>query len=467
MARTRLALLLGCALSGQAAAQSAPGLEAPELTIFPQGALATFAGATVDAVVGWRPVVGAIGYRVTLTDAGGHATAIDTTQLRFEKTGLAPGTYQVTIAAIDRSGAPGTASEPLPLNVLEVRALPPGAERPMPPTRGAYAAGTRFSVAGMHCEFGDSPIDDLLVGAENEARMPMAGVARLRCAGIPGYLEKLVVIAPIQVSAASPRIVRGETTTVRIAIATVAAVGERLEVHATRDVEVGQVRRTELGLEVPVTATAKAAHATLSVLASGTELGRVQLELVDAPPPPPPPPLPPIQFSAFDIGGFIGLFAPPTGAMDATTLGHPTEDGDVITGGPSVGLHLGFFPVSRVGIVGEAKLIAGGYANEADISKILGLRGSLEVRALESGRVGLRIFGGAGSLTTLETRGTSQRATDTALHGGAAFSVETSPNLWLRLQFSDVVTTSRHNDYAHCFDMQLSVVTRLGRRDHF
>jgi hypothetical protein len=467
MARTGLALLLGCALTGKAAAQATSSLAAPELTIFPQGALATFAGDTVDAVVGWRPVVDAIGYRVTLTDATGHATAIDTTDLRFQKTGLTPGNYRLTVAAIDRGGAAGADSEALPLTVLEVRAMPPGAERPMPPTRGAFAAGTRFSVAGMHCEFGDAPIDDLLVGAENEARMPMAGVARLRCAGMPGYLEKQVVIAPVQVTSSSSRVVRGETTTVSITLASVAALGERLQVDAIGDITAGTVRRTSFGLEVPVTATAKAASGSLRIHGSGVEIGRVQLEIVDGQPPPPPPPLPPIDFKALDIGGFVGLFVPPSGAMDGSTLGHPMDAADVITAGPLVGLRLGFFPLRRLGIVGEGALIAGGYADEANVSQLLGLRAGLEARVAEGGTLGLRIFAGAGSLSTLETRGTSQQATDTTLHAGAAFTVETSPNLWLRFQFSDVVTTALDDGYAHCLELQLSVVTRLGRRDSF
>ena len=45
--------------------------------------------------------------------------------------------------------------------------------------------------------------DDLLVGPENELLMPMAGVATLRCAGVPGYLERRVVIAPVRVDVTS------------------------------------------------------------------------------------------------------------------------------------------------------------------------------------------------------------------------------------------------------------------------
>jgi hypothetical protein len=470
MERLRIALLLGCALSGTAAAQSAGTLGAPVFTIHPQGALPTFAGDSVDVVVGWRPVVDAIAYRVTLTDASGHATAIDTAELRFETHKLAPGNYQLTIAAVDRTGTAGPASEVLPINVIEVRAIPPGGDRAVPPTRGAYAVGTTFSVAGMHCEFGDAPIDDLLVGPENEARIPMAGVALLRCAGLPGYLEKQVVIAPVRVATQSPRVVRGGTTTINITLASVASLGERLDVEAIGDITLGEAQRTEFGLEVPVTAAADAKSATLSVQSAGFEIGRVALELVEGrgpSGPPPSEPLPPLDFKALDLGGFIGLFSPPSSETSGTTLGHPSQRADIITGGPLVGLRLGYFPVSRVGVVGEASLIAGGYVDEANVSQILAGRGSLEVRALESGSLGLRLFAGAGALRTLKTRGTSHPATDTELHAGAAATIETSPNLWLRFQISDVVTTARDDGYAHCLELQLSVMTRLGRRDSF
>jgi hypothetical protein len=467
MERLRMALLLGCALSGTAAAQSASTLDAPVFTILPQGALPTFAGDVVDVVVGWRPVVGASAYRVTLTDVAGHATSVDTRNLRFEKQDLAPGNYRLTIAAVDRTGAVGATSDVLPINVIEVRAVPPGGDHPVPPTRGAYAVGTRFSVAGMHCEFGDARIDDLIVGPENVVRMPMAGVALLRCAGLPGYLEKQVVIAPVRVATQSPRIVRGATTTVTITLASVAALGERLDVEAIGEITLGEAQRTEFGLEVPVTAAGDAKEATLSVQSAGFEIGRVALELADAPTPPAPPPLPPLDFKALDIGGFIGMFSPPASETSGSTLGHPTQRADIITGGPLFGLRLGFFPVSRVGLTGEAAIIAGGYVDEANVSQILAARGSLEVRALESGSLGLRVFAGAGALRTLETRGTSHPATDTEVHAGAAATIETSPNLWLRLQISDVVMTARDDGFAHCLELQLSVMTRLGRRDSF
>src|SRR5688500_219481 len=112
--RIGMAVLLGCALTAPAAAQPRMPpprmLEAPGFTIHPQGALPTLAGESVDVVVGWRPVVDAARYRVSLSSPGAPPVEVETTGLRFEKRGLPAGTYQLTVTAIDRFGAVGTPS---------------------------------------------------------------------------------------------------------------------------------------------------------------------------------------------------------------------------------------------------------------------------------------------------------------------------------------------------------------------
>src|SRR5687767_13595559 len=150
MVRVCCALAL---LAGTAVAQPKPShlLDAPVLTIRPQAALPAFTGDGADVVVGWRPVGEAARYRVTLTNAEGASLDLETTDLRIEKKSLAVGRYQLTVTAIDQTGVEGAISDALPINVIEVRAVPPGASQSTPPTRGAYAVGTRFSVAGMHC----------------------------------------------------------------------------------------------------------------------------------------------------------------------------------------------------------------------------------------------------------------------------------------------------------------------------
>lgn len=446
----RRAVVIVCALSAPAAART---LDAPQLTIKPQGALAAFTGETVDVTVGWRPVAGAAGYRVTIGDA-----TTETKELRFERKGLAIGKYQLTVVAVDKEGTTSPPSEPLPLNVLEIRALPPGASESMPPQRGAYAVGTQFSVAGMHCEFSDAPIDDLLAGAENAIRMPIAGLATLRCAGMPGYLERQVVIAPVAVATTS-HATRGIASTVDVTLASVAFIGPKLRVEPRGDIAIGEAKRTAFGLSIPVTARADAKSATLSIRSDEIELGQVDIALDSPPPPPPPPVYVPIDWRALDLGGQAGAFYPPKGPR-SSTIGHPATDAEAVAAGPLVGLRLGFFPIPRIGLEGEASLIEAGIADESGSRHLLSSRGTLAVRAIETTRVGVRLLVGAGAIT-------ASNATEAAAHAGAALTIETSPNLWLRFQFLDAVTTARDDGYAHCLELQLGLFTRIGRHDRF
>jgi hypothetical protein len=465
--------MVGCALAAPVAAQPRPPaprklLEAPVFTIRPQGALSAFVGEGLDVAVGWRPVGEAARYRVTLTNtADNTAVDLETAAVRFEKHGIAPGRYQLTVTAIDASGTEGALSEPLPLNVIEVRATPPGADKPQPPTRGAYAAGTRFSVAGMHCEVSAAPIDDLLVLPENELQLTNAGLTTLRCAGIPGYLEKQVVIAPVSIAVPSTTAQRGATTIVHVTIASVAWIGPRLDAQAFGDITIGEPTRTEFGVDVPVAAPLTAKTGGFTIQAGKLELGRVELTLTAPPPPPPPPPITPLDWQALDFGGQVGAFFPPTGAMSATTIGEPMNADDVVTAGPLVGVRLGFFPIARVGLEGELSMIAAGYGDESGVAQILALRIQAAVRGLEIGRFGLRLIGGAGSWTTLRKHGTSTRATEGEVHAGVAVTVEMSPNLWLRLQLADLVTEARDEGYAHVIETQLGIFTRFGRTDSF
>src|SRR4029078_1555815 len=101
-------------------------LEAPILTIRPHGTLAAFNGEGIKLVVGWRPVGDAAKYRVTITNAASSASDLETTDPRIEKQGLPPGRYHLTVTAIDKSGSEGAISEALPINVIEIHAVPPG-----------------------------------------------------------------------------------------------------------------------------------------------------------------------------------------------------------------------------------------------------------------------------------------------------------------------------------------------------
>jgi hypothetical protein len=336
----------------------------------------------------------------------------------------------------------------------------------MPPMRGAYAVGTKFSVRQMHCEVSTAPIDDLLVLPENELRIDKPGIATLRCAGIPGYLEKSVIVTPIQIALASPEVRRGQTTTLHVTFASSAFIGPRIDVNAFGDVTVGEPTRTDFGVDIPIAAPSSANTGAVAIQAGGFELGRFELSLVD-PPATPPPATPRRGWAALDFGGQIGAFFPTVGAMDAPTIGKPTAPGDAVTAGPLAGARVGFFPTPRVGLEGEVSLGFGGYANESGVSSLLATRAQLAFRVLDVRRFGLRLITGTGVWTTLREHGTSRRTAEGEIHVGAAVTVETSQNLWLRFQLADLVTTARDAGYAHVLEAQLGIFTRFGRRDSF
>jgi hypothetical protein len=137
----------------------------------------------------------------------------------------------------------------------------------------------------------------------------------------------------------------------------------------------------------------------------------------------------------------------------------------VVTGGPLVGVRVGFFPSRRVGLEGELAFISGGYADkQSGSARFVASRGQLAIRAFDRGRFGIRALLGAGAYTASE-RTTSSLATQAEVHGGVALTVAASPNLWVRFQIADQVTTARDDGYAHCVELQLGLVTRVGRRD--
>jgi hypothetical protein len=260
-----------------------------------------------------------------------------------------------------------------------------------------------------------------------------------------------VVIAPVIVEAPRRPIPRGAATQVHLTIASVAQLGERLEVVATGGTLLGEPRRTEHGLDLAVTPREGARAAILAVRSREAELGRVELAVTDAPEPEPPRgAAPPGRWLAIDLGVQFGVLVPPGGGTSAAAI---TAPGETLATGPLVGARVGFFPTPRVGIEGEVAIDAPGYRRGGG-TLLLSVRAHLAARVLEDGRRGLRLLGGAG---VLEGAG--------AVHYGAALTLETRRDIWVRFQALHAITTARDAGYAHCLELQLGVVTRLGRRD--
>jgi hypothetical protein len=470
MGRGRLVAVC-CALAGPAAAGPEPhaALEAPTIAAREPHAFAALPVQGAAVRVAWSPVVGAARYQATWTDPRGRAIDVETSTSAFERAGVGPGHYTLAIAAIDMSGAVGPRSAAVGVDVVELRATPPGSSVSAGPTRGAYAVGTRFLAPGLHCELGTIELDALARGKpSNELRATAAGAYHLRCANPTGAIatDTPVIIAPVVLGVRDPAVERGRTSVVHVEVASVAELGAGLDVTAHGDVELSEPQRTADGFDVPVTVAPGARTATLAVVASGLELGQTELRVVE-PAAVAAPAGSEVAWWAADVGGQIGAFLPASSGLGAPGIGHPTDIRDTVTSGPLFGPRFGLFPTRRVGVELEASVIAAGYEDKGGVATLLAPRAQLAIRAFDHGRLGVRLIAGAGEIFALQDFGTSHRGGSGEVHYGAAWTVETRPNLWLRVQGLDVISTAASGGYAHSIELQLAIVTRLGRRDRW
>jgi hypothetical protein len=453
--------VLGCALLAAAPAWATPRakpITAPKLATGARTFVA-FAGQPASVKVAWPPVAGATHYRARWT-TGPQVVDVDLTTAVFERPEPAAGPHLLSVFAIDAGGVESAPAD-LAIDVITIEALPPGSHTASSPPPGAFAIGSTFSSPGMRCQLGsDTPAMEVVAH--------QFGAFPLRCGGEAGEptVEVPVVIAPILVQAELAPVARETTTKVHLTIASVGAIGEHLDIAAIGDLDLGPAERVAGGIDVAITPSASATVAGLIVRANRLELGRVSIDLVDAPKPAPVIE-PESEWFALDLGAQIGGFLPPDVGTDANSLGHPIDAGDTISSGPLVGLRVGLFPTRRVGLELESSLAISSYTGRLGVAGLLINRAQIAARLVEDGRFGLRGLIGGDVLTTTTASGTSKVGSLGGLHYGAAFSVETRPGVSVRIQALDVITIAQDAGYAHCLELQIGVVTRLGRRDRW
>jgi len=419
-----------------------------------------FAGEAAPVKVSWSPVSGAARYRARWT-SGARVYDRELTDTVFERPELMPGQHVLTVTAIDANGVESAPSDVL-IDVVRVEATAPGARSTTGmPASGAFAVGATFSSPGLTCQLGAGTAGANVVAT-------VAGAFPLRCGGGPGQptVEVPVVVAPVIVAGDLAPIARETETRLHLTIASVGAVGDQLEIAAVGDLDLGTALRVPGGLEIPVTPSATAVGAGLVVRANGVELGRVAIDLVDAPAPYEPPP-PEADWFALDLGAQIGAFLPPDVGGAANAIGQPLDPDDTLTGGPVAGLRIGLFPTRRVGVELETGIVTSSYTGRLGVVPLLINRGSIAARLVEDGRFGLRGLLGGDVFTTLAKGGTSRVGTVGGLHYGAAFTIETRPGVSVRLEALHVITIAQDAGYAHCLELQIGVVARLGRRDRW
>lgn len=422
-----------------------------------------FAGRPAEVRLAWAPVVGAVKYRVTWTSTQGSVDRdILAPSTVFTTSERRPGPHQVSIVAVSSDGIESLPTDAT-VEVIPVDGLGPGFDQaptsPSAADAAAFAMGARFRAPGLSCELGHAR------GAEVLATE--VGAFLLRCGGGANepLVEVPVVITPVQVAADTAPIAVGTRTEVHVTVASTAPIGDRLVVEPIGPLDLGPAERTEGGLDVRVTPRASGV-AGLVIKASGIELGRIALDIVDAPAPAAPATVETL-WSAFDVGATVGgLFTAGEGS-DANLFGKPTDPDDTIKTGPTLGVRFGFFPTRRLGLEAEVAMGAMGYESREGIAPLLVTRGQVAVRLVEDGRFGLRALLGGDVFSVLSAAGTSTVGSLGGVHYGGAFTVETRRDVALRFQALHVITVAQDAGYAHCFELSAGVVVRLGRSDRW
>jgi hypothetical protein len=430
-----------CVAARSAHATPPPAIEPGTRTVV------AFAGGAAKVSVVWPAIENVSRYRARWTDAGA-VVDIELSGTAFEREESTPGRHELSVVAIDAAGRESAPAK-VAIDVVAVSALAPGADAPVYPVRNAFAIGTRFTSPGMTCQ---------LDAQELGARI-------VRCAAESGpRVEVPVVIVPVIVDGPHRPLVRGHAMRIHITVASVAHVGERLVLESTGAVDLGETERTETGLTVTVTPSASATVAGLVVRASGVELGRVELELTDAPPPPRPVATS-SQWFALDLGIHAGSLVLPGLGGDAIALGGPTTAEHALTTAPLLGGHVGWFPSRYAGLEVAAALATPTYAGQAGRAAVIVSRAQLAARVVDDGPYGLRLLGGVDLLALLHERRTSSRDVAGGVHYGAAFTIHARSAASVRIEALHVMTPAMDAGYAHAVQLTLGLVTRLGRQD--
>ncbi len=408
-----------------------------------------WAGHPAQLRVTWNPVAGATHYRATWQGVD-HDVATPALELAEPS----PGQRPLSVVALDAGGHASPAATVL-IDVVPIVAIAPGAtESAQTP---AFAVGTRFSSPGATCA-----LDAGARAAEIQATTP--GRVWLAC----GAYATPIIVAPVIVATEAPPLAREAAATIHVTVASVAPLGDRLDIEAIGELDLGEAQRTEGGFDLTVTPRAKATAIGLRVVAGNLPIGGVDLALSErsAPVAPPPPPVG-AGWLAVDAGLLAGLFAPQSAGLAATNLGHPMAPADAIATGGALAGHLGYFPIPRAGLEAQIAIMPGSYAAGSGTALVLSERLQLAIRAVEDGRFGLRVLLGADLLTQLAERGTSRHATNGAVHYGAAVTLAIARDLSLRVEALHLITSARDASYASSLLAQVGVVMRFGRRDRW
>lgn len=450
-------------------------------------------GGTIEAE--WGAIAGAASYRVEVSqDSEGSelltSQVVPSSIHRFEAHGLPAGDYYASVAAVDGDAFESPPSERLPLTVVPVGLVTPGAAplpTPAPAADGTTVGmqgttvgmqgptrvlrGTKLDVpSGLRCRVDDGVPSRAPVLAD-------AGEHAIACmtddsTPVPGFA--VVVIEPkLAAEAEAHTAVRGETTEVAFSIDAEVPLPRRLWLEAPEGLMAATPVATATAghWRARVHADAGApADASLRVMADAggepVELGQIALT-VDDPPAAAPVPAPETaprrrELHMVEGGLYGGVMLPsPRHNLFQVSLGEGLAWERLAPAAASFGMRLGYYPIRWVGAELEQGL-APTRTRETDQRVNL-----FTVRAHVIGQLPWRltptVHVGAGAIGITKDSALGGEV-DTVIYFGVGAKLYVTRWVVVRLDVRDAITEARGLGVAHSPEILLGVAAVLGRR---
>jgi hypothetical protein len=397
-----------------------------------------------------------------VSDIAGSATSVEFVDLPL-------GTYSVELAAIDNEGFESIRGQQQTASIDTLQFTPSGAKQGSPALPSQMAVGSTVTASPhLRCAFGNNAVEQVALASA-------VGPTIFRCesaissVGPDVATGEVVFERPVEIMAikavlagATPTLLkRNSSTMVHVTLTSSAAMSTETLTAVASDGATAKVVAIDQGdvqLEIELPSSFPDAQQNMSLQLSFGDhvvdeltLGVAQIKA---------PALPPQRHTKphLELGGFVGGMV----MTAATELGDAaTRDGSIATG-PALGARFAAIVHPRLLVEAEVAMAPTGYAGQPGAATVLSARAQLAATAIRDGRYQLRILGGAGSASLLNALGSAKDDTDVAIHGGAAFVIQSGNDLWFRVQAIDQIFAAPNGGYANVPEITFGLSTRIG-----
>jgi hypothetical protein len=407
----------------------------------------------------WGTVAKAETYRVEvgrMAQGGFVMTSVQVpkTATRFEVHGLPPGEYFATVAAVDNDQFESPPSRLYETSVVSAPmfdptgaaiAVPPASDgKPMAPVK--VLPGARLDVpAGLTCGLGDAEPGNQVIASGD-------GVQPVRCVdsnGKPaGGFE--IDVASVKIAHASDgasgafAVRRTETTPLELSLSADAELPTELAVTAPAGFEVGELRKSDAGWVIDVTAGADApTPASFDLVVAGTDVALAQFEVAVVEPGAPlePPkdeeePKPERDTHMVEAGVYAGFISVSPNHELVTTDSPLARDRSIARISPDVGVRFGYYPLRTFGVEVEGGLMPTSLREGSDV---LLFEGRASLIGQLPGRVTPFVVVGGGVTGLTSDPDVLGDDTDASFHWGGGVKFFATRHIAIRLGFRDVV----------------------------